>query len=240
MNLTEIAKMTQKVLHDNSPSILTAMGVSGTLATAYLTGKASFDAARRLGEGPPIENLTKREIIERIWDLYIPPIASAVVTVGCVIGSNHISSKRTAAAYSVVAVSEKMFAEYREKVIESHGERKEKLIRDEIAQDRINSNPPPAIVMGSGEVLCCESHTGRYFMSDMESLRKARNDINAKLIGDMYATLDDFYYLLKLPQTSQSGALGWESDKMLELDFSAVLTEGKPCMVFSYNYIKPL
>jgi hypothetical protein len=111
-----------------------------------------------------------------------------------------------------------------------------------MAEDRVTKNPPPEIlVSGPGNVLCCEMWTGRYFTSDMESLRKAENELNARLLKHDYATLDDFYYLLKLPMTTSSGEAGWKSDKLMGLEFSTVLTpDGRPCLTFEYNYITSL
>lgn len=228
---------------ENSPAILTGIGVSGTVTTAYFAGVASYRAARRLSEGPPTENLTKKEVFLEVWDLYIPAAVSGIVTVGCVLGANHISSKKTAAAYSVLAVTEKVFEEYRGKVVERLGENKEQTIRDEIAQARVAENPPGGnlIVAHPDGVVCCELMTGRYFIGDMEKLRQAVNEINAKLLREDHCVVGEFYYVLGLPQTSNSGRLGWTSDKLMELEFSTTLTEdNKPCLAFDYNYIKPL
>jgi len=97
------------------------------------------------------------------------------------------------------------------------------------------------LMSGPGNVLCCELHTGRYFISDMESLRRAQNDINAKILKHDYATLDDLYYILGLKTTSTSGNLGWTSGRQLEMSYSTMLTEdNRPCITFEYNYIKPL
>ncbi len=243
MNLISLAQTAQKVIKSNSPAILTALGVSGTLGTAYLAGKASYRAAIRIKEQEPPDNpMTLGEKFELVWDLYVPAVAAGAVTVGSIIGANHISSKRTAAAYSVLAVAEKGFAEYRDKVVEVHGEKKEAAIREEIAKDHIRANPPgETIVVGSGSVLCCELFTGRYFNCDMEKLRRSQNDINAKLMSEMYATLSDFYYMIGLPPTSDSGRIGWESDKQLALSFTSILCEdSRPCLAFDYNYTKVL
>lgn len=229
-----------QVLKSNSPAILTALGVSGTITTAYLTGKASYRAAQRLSEEPAW--LSNREKAELVWDLYVPAAFSGAFTIGCIVGATRISSKRAAAAYSIVTLSEKAFEEYREKVVEKLGERKEQEVRDEIAQSRVDSHPGgSAIVVGSGNVLCCELFTMRYFQSDMESLRKAENNINAKLNQHDYATLDDFYYMVGLGFTSDSGSIGWQSDRLMSLDFTTTLTgDGKPCLAFGYNYTRPL
>ncbi len=97
------------------------------------------------------------------------------------------------------------------------------------------------IIVGNGTVLCCELYTNRYFRSDMESLRKAQNDINAMIISDLYVTLDEFYNLIGLPYTSKSSDLGWNFDKLMELQFSTVLSEGgEPCLAFDYNYTKSI
>lgn len=247
MNLISLAQSAQKVIKSNSPAILTALGVSGTIGTAYLAGKASYRAAIRIRDHEYMEArennpTTIGEKIELVWDLYIPAVAAGAVTVGSIVAANHISSKRTAAAYSLLAVAEKGFAEYREKAIEVHGEKKDQLIREEIAKDHIRANPPgETIVVGSGPVMCCELFTGRYFNCDMEKLRKSQNDVNAKLMSDMYVTLSDFYYMIGVPPTSDSGRIGWESDKQLSLDFTSILCEdGRPCLAFDYNYTKVL
>jgi hypothetical protein len=78
-------------------------------------------------------------------------------------------------------------------------------------------------------------------MSDMETLRKAQNDVNMAIFDQIYVTLDYFYSLIGLSTTSHSNELGWDSDRLLELEFSTTLTEnGKPCLTFCYNYLKPI
>lgn len=75
----------------------------------------------------------------------------------------------------------------------------------------------------------------------MESLRKAENKLNSRLNREMYARLSDFYSLVGLPYTSNSEEIGWDSDKLLELRFTTVLSDdGRPCIAFDYNYTKPM
>lgn len=235
--LTGILKTTSLFLKQNSPTIFTALGASGAVTTAYLAGKASFDAANYIYE-IGAENAENKDKIEMVWDFYIPAAISGVLTIGCIIAANRISTTRTAAAYSLVSLTEKAFYEYKDKVTEKLGEKKELAIRDEIAQDKVANNAPGQIlVTGSGDVLCCELFTGRYFSSDMETLRKAQNDINAKLVRDDFVPLSEFYYILNLPYTTHSSKIGWESSKLLSLEFTTVMSEdNKPCLAFDYNY----
>lgn len=248
----EIVRKLEHVAKVNSPVILTAFGVSGTIATAYLTGRAAYESrgvieqaemdrsVETLDTDVEMRYLTTRDKVELVWELYIPAGISCAATVGCIVLATRVGSRRTAALTAAYSLSEKALVEYREKVAEKFGEKKEKSIRDEIAQDRVAKSPPQnTIITGDGTVLCYEMFTGRYFNSDMESLRRATNDINAKLMREMYATLSDFYYILGLPYTTYSSDVGWESDRLLELDFTTVLSEdSKPCIAFDYNYTK--
>jgi hypothetical protein len=243
--IVDILNKTEKLVRENSSSILTALGVSGTIGTAYLAGKASFKAAHILAEEERIttQRVETRDAIRYVWKLYIPTAVSGTMTVVCIIGAAKITSRRTAAITAAYSLSEKAFTEYKEKVIETLGEKKEQKVRDEIAAAQIRDSPPQnstVVLAGTGDVLCCEMWTGRYFSSDMETLRRSVNTINAKLISQNEATLSDFYYLIGVPQTSSSSYSGWTSDKMLELSFTSLLHEGKPVLAFDYNYVKPV
>lgn len=255
MNLHYLFKVAEKIIRDNSPAILTAFGVSGTLTTAYLAAKASFKAAEILeiekemvdthdmirDTMPPLDF---KEKVKIVWKLYIPAAVTGVVTIGCIVGATKIGNRRVAAMTAAYSLSERAMNEYKGKVAETLGERKEQNIRDSIAQDRVNQNQPPSreiVLAGSGNILCCELYTGRYFNSDMETLRKAQNQINAKALKELDANLNDFYYLIGLNQTTVSGDFGWTSDKLMELKFSTVLAEDdRPCLTFEYNYINKL
>ncbi len=241
MNLKSGFYIAKAFAKENSPSILTGIAISGTATTAYLAGVAGYKTAGRLSEGPPTEQLPKKEIVREVWTLYIPAAVSGTITIGCIFGATQIASKRATAAYSLLAVSERIFQEYREKVVEELGEKKEKNIRDEVAQLEVTNNPPSNIIVANADgVLCCELLTGRYFLCDMETLRRSVNDINAKLLREDYCVIGEFYYLINIPFTSNSSRIGWSSDKLLELEFTTTLTEdGKPCLAFDYNYVKP-
>lgn len=249
MNLSHILNNSLKQVKNHSPEILTGLGVSGVITTSYLVAKASFKAKTMIDErdkevhGVPRNGYpSTKEQAKLVWKLYIPPVIAGTATIACIIGSQKANSRRTAAAFTAYSLTEKAFTEYKEKVVEQIGKGKEKKIRDEVAKDRIEKNPPNANVMifGKGEVLCCELWTGRYFKCDMETLRRAENDLNAMIVNTYYVTLDEFYDLIDLPHTSTSDKLGWDSDKLLELQFSPVLSpDGEPCLAFDYNYIRP-
>lgn len=260
-SISRWARAFEKQVADNSPAILTAWGVTGTLATAYLTGKASFKAAELIRQdmifrdndwkfksemGVPYEMaypLAPADAARLVWKLYIPAACTGVVTIACIVAANRIGNRRAAAMAVAYSVSEKAFTEYKEKVVEQIGKNKEKKVRDEIAQDRVTANPPSQEVIVTGgdlDVLCYEMYTGRYFKSNMEELKAAQNAINHQIINHNYASLSDFYDRIGLNRTQVSEEMGWNLDKALELTFSTVMAENnQPALAFSYQ-VEPI
>lgn len=236
----------ERLVSDNSPLILTAVGVVGTVTTAVLTGKASikaFEDTHAVSHEDEIIalNLTKVEVVKRVWKHFIPAVATGSLTIAAIVGANRIGTRRAAALASVYAVTEKAYAEYKDKVIETIGEKKEQKVRDEIAQDRVSKLPGAneVIIMGT-DVLCCDLLSGRYFESTMEDLKKAQNDLNYRILNDSYASLSDFYNLIGLSSTKYSEETGWRSYEPLELQFSTTLADDmRPCLAISFN-IEPI
>jgi hypothetical protein len=211
---------------------------------------ATVEAVDLLDEYEELNGISddpKERLMERtkvVWTLYIPAAVSATSTIICIVSANRVQASKTLAAQTAFTVSQQLYSEYRDKVVEEFGARKDQSIRDSVAQERILKEPPPSpdiLVSGPGNVLCCELFTGRYFTSDMETLRRAQNDLNSRLLSQDYATLYDFYYMIGLSATSYSEQLGWKSDKLMDLQFSTVLTDdGRPCLSFDYNYTTTL
>ena len=239
-------KQIEKFAIDNSPIILTVIGVVGTVGTAVLTHRAALRADaiysgemdRRLGEADP-EPWSRKKHIQLVGKCYIPPVTSGVVTVGCIVMANRIGSKRAAAVAAAYTISEKAYSEYREKVVEKFGEQKERNMREELSQDQINRNPMSesnVIVVGDGDTICCDLFSMRYFRSSAEKIKAARNEVNYLILHNGYASLTDFYNELQIPRTDVSDEIGWTQDKLLELDMSAVVNEeGQPCLAFRFQ-----
>lgn len=246
-NLNELHKRVSKLIIDNSPSILTGIAVAGTITTAVLAGKASYRAHELICEaassGYYVEPLTKKQKVDVVWKLYVPAITMGSLSVTAIIGSNRIGTRRAAAMAAAYTVSEKAFEQYREKIVEKIGENKERVARDEVAQDRVTKSPPQdhqVIVTGGGEVLFMDGWSGRYFKSDMESVKKAVNDLNYVVMNNFYASLNDFYDKLGLDRISSGEEVGWNSDKLLDVHFTTTSSDKQiPCFVINY-YVDPV
>ena len=239
--LAQISKNLGGLISKNSPHILTGLGCAGVLSTAILAAKASPKAVKLIEEEEdfrirkgyiPMSNMEK---VKLTWKLYAPASIVGLTTVGCVIGANTVNMRRNAALASLYAVSETAFREYKTKVVQELGKPKELKIRDEIAKDHIQQNPPlgNVIVTGGGDILCCDKLGERYFYSSYETIRQKVNDLNYRFRNEMRIDLNEFYYEVGLSETKIGGLMEFNIDQgQIEPHYSTQLTEdGRPCLV---------
>lgn len=247
LNMTTLLKNVKTVLSSHSPEILTGLGIAGMITTTVLAVSATPKALDLIAEAEDEkfdnghgEALTKVEVVKAAWKPYIPAAITGVTSVACLIGASSVHSKRNAALATAYNLSATALAEYKQKVIETVGEKKEQAIRDKVAEDHIRKepvNPSTIIVSGNGNTRCFDTITKRRFVSDIETIKRIVNELNRRMInGEDYISLNDFYYALDLDGVSIGDDLGWNVTRgLIELSFSAQLdTDGVPCIVIDY------
>lgn len=243
--LKDLSQRAAKFVADNSPTILSTVGIVGTAATAVLAGIASFKTAEIItreeyATGEPMDTRERIEFIREtgLWQLYLPVVGTGAATVLAVFFANRVGNRRAAAMAAAYTITERSLEEYQKKVVEKLGEKKAQAVHDAVAQDRIDANPVTSrevIITAGGEVLCFDAFTGRYFNSSVEAIKKAENEINFAILNELYASLTDFYNLVGLPRTSHSDELGWRNGQKFRVDItSAISDDGRPCIHVSF------
>ena len=241
-NVTHLIKGAKTFMTKRSPEILTGIGIAGMITTTVLAVKATPKALMLLDEAENEKNadLTTVEKVKVAWKPYIPAAVTCTASVACLIGASSVSARRNAALATAYQLSTSALTEYKEKVVETIGEKKEKVVKDKIAQKKVEENPVSTnsvIVTGKGSTLCLDSLSKRYFESDIEKIRKAVNDLNYRMMSEMYISLNEFYSELGLDTTVIGDDLGWNisTDGMIEIEFSSQITDdGRPCIVIEY------
>ncbi len=247
INITNFIKNAQFTLSKHSPEILTGLGIAGMVTTTVLAVKATpkalmaiEDAAYEKEEG----KLTVPEKAKACWKCYIPAAVTGTVSIACLIGASSVNVRRNTALATAYKLSETALSEYKEKVVETIGEKKEKAVRDAVAKEQVKKNPvceKEIIVTGNGDSLCFDPLSSRYFMSNIESIKRAENAINKQMLQDIggYASINDFYDEIGLSRTEIGNYLGWNTDNLIDLDIGAHKTEdGRPSLVIGH-YNRP-
>jgi hypothetical protein len=262
MNASNIQRLTKTVgalVTKNSPTILTALSVTGLISTAIMAVKATpkamliLEQEREFREDTGIndsvdenmysvEPLTKLDIIKLTWKCYIPSVVIGAISIGCIVSSNSIHVRRNAALAGLYSLSDTALKEYKAKVVETIGKSKERTVRDEIIKDHLETNPvkdSEVILTNTGNTLCYDNLSGRYFKSDMEQIKRVLNDISRDLVTDMHGfiTVNEVYIGLGLKGIGLGDDIGWHlDDGLIEADFGTQLADnGEPCLVLDFN-----
>lgn len=248
-DVVKFVKGVQRGVGKHSPEILTGIGVAGMITTTVLAVKATPKAIELIEEAKyektmKIQNETRNlkpiEVVKVAWKPYIPAVITGVASTICLIGSCKVSTRRMAALTTAYKLSETALTEFKEKAVETIGEKKVKDIKDKISKDKVDENPVSKnniIITEKGNTLCYDAAAGRYFKSDIDKIKKAVNEINRQMIYDQYVSLNEFYDELGLAHTELGDELGWNLDfGLVEVDFSSqIADDGTPCIVISYN-----
>ena len=244
-SVANLAKNIRATMVKHSPEILVGIGISGMVGATALAVRATPKAVDLLKqkaheENCEVEDFTAIEKVKTCWKCYIPAAATSIVSAACIIGANSVNARRNAALAAAYTLSDSALREYREKVVETIGDKKEQLIRDKVAEERVKKNPisnKEVILTKKGDTLCYDVLSGRYFNSDVETIKKAVNELNMTMMNEMYVSLNEFYDDLGLDHTRLGDDLGWRMENgLIEVDFSAqVASDGRPCLVLDYN-----
>ena len=234
-----------KSIVKHSPEILTTIGIVSMASATVLAVKATPKALKLIEEKKnetEQEELTVVETVKTCWKPYVPAAVSGVFGAACLIGAHSVHAKRNAALATAYQLSTTAFNEYREKVVETIGEKKEKTVRDNIAKDKMEKNPVSQanviLTDNKSTTLCYDPLSDRYFKSDRNKIDKAVNELNHAMSygSEMYVSLNDFYSAIGLQTTITGNTLGWRVDRgLIDIYYSAQLTDDDtPCMVLNF------
>lgn len=245
MNIKTIAKSVWAGAKKHSPEILIGMGIAGAASSVIFAVKATPKAMILLEEKRQdlgVEKLEAKEIIKTAAPVYIPTAVSFGVSVACIVGASSVNARRNAALTAAYTLSESTLRTYRDKVLETVGEDKEREIRQKAAIEQQQSTPEPQTLVVSsaaGQLKCYDSLSGRYFVSTKNEIDKAVNEFNRQLRDDMRISLNDWYDLIGLDTNKLGDMLGWDIERgYVETCYASRLDEdGLPCLVV--NYVEP-
>lgn len=231
----------------NSSTILKTIGITGLMYGAYHIGKVSdkaldhakADSVEKYGDE---ESYTKVDYVKSTWKHYLPAVVSITAGAACVIGAEKIDHKKNAAlatAYALSVDTAKNFELYKDKVVETLGEKKAAAIQQKADEELLKRHPVEKTEVyntGKGNHRCYDKISGRYFISDVNTIQSAVNALNHEMNNTFYVSLNDFYYQIGLKEVKIGDMLGWNAnDGLIEVIFDAVVAEdGTPCIVIDY------
>lgn len=253
--ISKVAGRGGLVLKKYSPEILMVTGVVGVVTSTVLACKATlklddivcdaddkietihdaFNGDIELKEGATYtEQDYKRDLViayvqkgAAIMKLYGPAVSLGVASIGCILGSHHIMSKRNVALVAAYKATEQAFEEYRKRVVDEYGEDKDhqfkygttketitEVVKGEDGKDKkvkktIEKNDPnmhSQYARFFDESSTQWSKTPEY---NMVFLKCQQNFFNDMLNTRGHVFLNEVYDALGLPRSQAGAIVGW-------------------------------
>lgn len=246
--LTAVFKTMQTAVSKHSPEILTGIGIAGMITTTILAVRATPKAMRLIEDYEECvlrdhEKIKPVDAVKLTWKCYIPAVVTGTTSIACLIGASSVNARRNAALATAYKLSETALTEYREKVIETIGEKKEKEVRNKVAEERIKKDPvskSEVYITQKGNTLCYDYMSGRYFESDIELIKKAINKISGVMLRDDYVSLNDFYDEIGLKHVGIGDEFGWNVGRVGRDLIEPCISYGpaddaQPCAVIAFE-----
>lgn len=220
----------------------TVLITSGIIMTAITAIKDTPKVERLLNEATEDkgEDLTTVEKAEICAKGYWKTIAMASITILLVAGMVALEEKNYASLACAYTLAEDKIIKYKDAVFDVVGDKKVGQVLDKVCENQMKESPinnTTIINTEKGKSLFFDTWTGRYFYSDMETIRRVLNDINRMMIDEDYVSADEFYWKLGLPESGAGAKLGWTlaHNKNIDIRWGSVLTEdGVPCVTMTW------
>ena len=257
-NLTRTFNRTGLKIKKHSPEILLAAGTVGVVVSGIMACKATLKVNEILDESKQQidtihsvaadPNMAEKYTAEdskkdlaivytqtavKMIKLYGPSVGLGVVSLGCMIGSNRILSKRNVALAAAYTAVDKSFKEYRGRVIERFGKQLDKELRynikakeieevskDEnghevvkkevvdVIEDDPNNYSPYSIVFDDGnEGWDPDPERTKFFLIQQQ------NWANERLKAKGHLFLNEVYDMLGARRTKAGAQVGWVYDE---------------------------
>lgn len=231
--MSNLASDIAKKLNRHAPTILTIVGSLGIAATAYFAHQAGVKSARDIDAEKVMNEdyqnfpMSADQKVRLVWPNYLIPTSIGVATVVCFITANTMSVKRQTAILGAYTFAMNAYSTYREKMVENLGEETERVMSEDIAQERAAKlDVPNNKVLGDEEYWIEDAFSGQIFASTPDTIRRALDAVNEKCIEDGYASLNYFYDFVGARSTDLGTLFGWTESSPLDLVLSPVTFKG--------------
>lgn len=233
----------------HAPEILVTVGIAAGVGAVVTAITGTVKAKKLIDEKKAelgVDKLSAKDTVKTVWKCYIPTFFLATGSAVSVAAGAKVSIDRTAVMGTMYNVAQKAYNDHKEAVKEEVGEETAKKINEKAAEKKISEVKPSGNValLGDGEVLFCDSLSGRVFRATKSAVEEKRNDFNQKLLCHDMESLNGWYDMLDeispdpVEQNDVGDMLYWHitTTGQMRLSYHCTLYQNRlPCVVIDYD-----
>ena len=242
MNVMTLAKSAGLLVRANAPVVLAVAGVAGLVGTSVLAAQGAVKAKKVLEERG-LEDAPFEVKFKTTWKFFIPALSTGLATAAVMVTGNYKWGKAASSLAATMAMNEaaqKSLLAYKEKAAKAIGQEKadeihREVIKEQVAGTKLGSGD--VHIYGKGQHICFDTLSGRYFMSDANTIQAIENSINKRLVGGSasWISLNELYNEIGLPNIRLGEETGWYADNLIDLSFSGMVADdGTPVLALEY------
>lgn len=193
------ARNVRRAVMKFAPLALTMIAAAGTVATGYFAAKAGYKSVERLKEAEEDkgEPLTTSEKVKEVGLMYVPAIASGIVTIGSTVGSYAVGRKINLGLGAAYLAAKNEYKRYSDEVREEYGDEAHAKILSKMAMPGIErANPENDVLVHSSfdqecnldfealeeERTFLDAWSGKYFVSTINRVMAAEQCLNRQFV----------------------------------------------------------
>lgn len=218
-----------KVVISGICSAAAVAGIVGTAVSAVAATPKAMDILKK-AEQEKGEKLSKAEIVENTWKVYIPTAAIALSAIVCVVSASILDKKARVSAASAYAALSQAYEQYKLKNIQMNGKEAHQKILDSIAAEKSNGNVITAHTFCGGssldfggdeeEKLFYDTFSERYFTSTISKVLQAEYHFNRNYVLRGSASMNELYDFLGISGVANGDRIGFDiEDEIYFIDF---------------------
>lgn len=223
------------LLEEHAPTVLSIVGIAGFVSAIVITARVAPKAAHILEES---KTKARKEQAIALAPVYAPVAGLALISTGCILAGGRIHQYRYASVLALLAVSERNLERWQKSIFEEVGEKKAEAVRRRVVEP--TGDIPQDADLDEVKQLFFDTYTGRYFRAhSVEVIKAAVNEINEMVVGEGFASLNEYYYILGLENTDFGDVIGWSiSTGLMSASFDSFLKNDRPVVSVDFN-VKP-
>ena len=263
-SIVDTTSKVSRMVYRKSPELLAGSGIAlffASIVSAIKVTPKANDILKEKKQELKTEELPVKEVVKSVGKLYLPTVATSIGGVACIAASVTESNKR----YLALGTSYELLREasniYREKVIETIGEKKESRIRNAVSEEEVKKNQPTPNVNiyapkedGQYKTLFFEPITKRYFWESRPKVEMAIQKAYREIRESFENTMSVYTWLSFLPSELTDGLpdgyvdtymdMGWSMDDPYDVFVIDIYSAGEihggeydgyPALALSYS-----
>lgn len=235
--LKKMFRMALKFCKKHSTKILAGAALVSEMVGFYFMHKRAPIARKKLDELPPDAGLLDK--IKVAGPIYLPAGIMLAISGACIVGGCAVGEAKLTAMTNIAMASDAALHRYEQKMMDAMGPENAQKVHEEIAKDIMAERPITSqeiIPTTHGVDLFFDPLSGRYFQSSANFIQNAAAELNNSIMSsyEMWATVNDWYYQIDIPQVKLGGLCGWNIDHPIKVEIDWNDLDGRPCGTLIY------